>query len=49
LASPQALDVFIATNAALWADIAAADPRPWKQRLHHAATMWAEQRRHSED
>jgi len=48
LASPQALDVFIATNAALWADIAAADPRPWKQRLRDVATMWTGQGRHGE-
>jgi hypothetical protein len=42
----RALDAFTAINAALWRQIAAADPRPWKQRLRTAASVWAEHRRH---
>jgi hypothetical protein len=40
-ATPEALDVFTKTNAALWSQIAVAEPRSWKQRLHEAATGWA--------
>lgn len=40
-ATPEALDAFTATNAPLWGQIAADEPRPWKQRLHKAATSWA--------
>jgi hypothetical protein len=40
----RALDAFTAINAALWGQIAAAEPRRWKQSLHHAATTWAEHR-----
>lgn len=43
-ATPPALDAFTAINAALWAQIAAVDPRPWKQRLHAAASSWAQYR-----
>ncbi|MGH2601190.1 MAG: hypothetical protein ACRDJ9_17620, partial [Dehalococcoidia bacterium] len=43
--SPQSLHAFTAINAALWGQIAAADPRPWKQRLHTAARICAEHRR----
>lgn len=43
-ASGDALDAFTAINAALWGQIAAADPRTWKERLHHAATAWATHR-----
>jgi hypothetical protein len=39
-ATPKALDVFTKTNAALWRQIAAAEPRSWKQRLHEAAASW---------
>jgi hypothetical protein len=40
-ATPEEIDVFTATNAVLWGQIAAADPRPWKRKLHEAATAWA--------
>lgn len=43
-ATPPALDAFTAINVALWAQIAAADPRPWKRRLRTAATSWAKHR-----
>jgi hypothetical protein len=39
--TPKALDAFTMTNAALWGQIAAAEPRSWKQRLHEAAAAWA--------
>ncbi len=39
-ATPEAIDVFTATNAVLWGQIAAAEPRSWKRRLHKAATAW---------
>lgn len=39
-ATPKALDVFTKTNAALWGQIAAAEPRSWKQRLQEAAASW---------
>jgi Ser/Thr protein kinase RdoA (MazF antagonist) len=40
-ATTKALDVFTKTNVALWGQIAAAEPRPWKRRLHEAAAAWA--------
>jgi hypothetical protein len=43
-ATPKALDVFTKTNVALWGQIAAAEPRAWKQRLHEAAAAWAKLR-----
>lgn len=42
--TPKALDVFTKTNVVLWGQIAAAEPRPWKQRLHEAAAAWAKDR-----
>lgn len=38
--TPEEIDVFTATNAVLWGQIAAAEPRSWKRRLHEAATAW---------
>jgi hypothetical protein len=38
------LDAFAAINAALWRQIADAEPCPWKRRLQHAATAWTEYR-----
>ncbi|GAA3851048.1 phosphotransferase family protein [Amycolatopsis tucumanensis] len=46
-ATPQALDTFTAVNAALWTEIAANDPRPWKLRMRDAATTWAQYRARS--
>jgi hypothetical protein len=43
-ATTKALDVFTKTNVALWGQIAAAEPRPWKRRLHKAAAAWAKYR-----
>ena len=43
-ASDPALDAFTTINTALWAQIAADDPRPWKERLYQSATTWAEYR-----
>jgi hypothetical protein len=43
-ATPEALNAFTTTNATLWGQIATAEPRPWKQRLHNAATSWAKYR-----
>lgn len=43
-ASARALDAFATINAVLWRQIADAEPRPWKRRLRHAATEWAEHR-----
>jgi hypothetical protein len=43
-ATPKALDVLTKTNAALWGQIAAAEPRSWKQRLHDAAASWTRYR-----
>ncbi|MGB3442226.1 MAG: hypothetical protein WBA97_26055 [Actinophytocola sp.] len=43
-AIPKALDVFTKVNVALWRQIAATEPRSWKQRLHEAAADWAEYR-----
>lgn len=48
-ATTKALDVFTQTNVVLWGQIAAAEPRPWKQRLHEAAAAWAKYRTQSED
>ncbi len=39
-ASGPALNAFTAINAALWRQIASADPREWKQRIHEAAFTW---------
>jgi hypothetical protein len=39
-ATPEALDTFTMTNAVLWGQIAADEPRAWKQRLHKAAATW---------
>jgi Phosphotransferase enzyme family len=39
-ATPEAVDVFTAISAVLWGQIAAAEPRCWKRRLHRAATAW---------
>lgn len=44
-ASTGTLDAFVAINASLWGQIAEAEPRPWKRRLHHAATTWVGHRR----
>ncbi|MPZ85467.1 MAG: aminoglycoside phosphotransferase [Actinophytocola sp.] len=41
----DALDAFAAINAGLWGQIAEAEPRPWKLRLHGAATALLEHRR----
>jgi hypothetical protein len=38
--TPEEIDVFTATNAVLWGQIAAAEPRSWKRNLHEAATAW---------
>jgi hypothetical protein len=43
-ASQPGLDTFTAINAVLWAQIASADPRAWKQRIHQAAASWREYR-----
>lgn len=43
-ATSPALDAFAAMNAALWARIAAVDPRPWKLRLRAAAASWTQYR-----
>jgi hypothetical protein len=43
-ATPEALNAFTTINATLWEQIATAEPRPWKQRLHNAATTWARYR-----
>ncbi|WP_424183867.1 phosphotransferase family protein [Actinokineospora sp. G85] len=39
-----ALDVFARANVDMWADIAASDPQPWKQRMADAARQWADAR-----
>jgi hypothetical protein len=39
-----ALDVFARANVDMWADIANADPEPWKQRMAYAAKQWADAR-----
>lgn len=43
-ATGRALDAFTAINAALWGQIAQADPRPWKLQVHDATTVWAKYR-----
>ncbi|MGH3876676.1 MAG: hypothetical protein ACRDSK_06515 [Actinophytocola sp.] len=43
-ASTEELDAFTAINAALWGQIASADQRSWKQRIHEAAVVWCKYR-----
>jgi hypothetical protein len=39
-ASAQAISVFAAASARLWAEIARDDPQPWKQHMSAAARQW---------
>jgi len=43
-APSAAIDTFAATSAALWDQIAASEPRPWKLRVRDAAATWARHR-----
>ncbi|MEV5542773.1 aminoglycoside phosphotransferase, partial [Saccharopolyspora shandongensis] len=43
-APPTAVDAFARANARVWAQIAADDPHPWKQKMAAATRDWAEHR-----
>jgi thiamine kinase-like enzyme len=43
-ASDDAIDTFVVTMSSLWAQIAHADPQPWKQQLAAAACRWVRHR-----
>ncbi|GAB3836230.1 hypothetical protein GCM10027610_036110 [Dactylosporangium cerinum] len=43
-ADEQAVSALVAGNVALWDEISAADPKPWKLEVYDAANRWAQYR-----